>query len=203
MNSKNNNLTIFVIMGTIFFTIFLCPSSFAAEGTSKARIIWDNIMLFVNFGILVAAFIKFGKTPLVDFLQGERKKVREKIEAIEDQLHKADSLMKAEADKFASIDERIKETREQIIALGEKEKQRIIEKAELLAHHMIEDARNEAEYRLEKAKKTYGAEMLETAVSIALGDLESRLTQEDDEDIVKKMVDQFSIGLDAGKQRLA
>jgi F0F1-type ATP synthase membrane subunit b/b' len=140
---------------------------------------------------------------LVDFLQGERKKVREKIEAIEDQLHKADSLMKAEADKFASIDERIKETREQIIALGEKEKQRIIEKAELLAHHMIEDARNEAEYRLEKAKKTYGAEMLETAVSIALRDLESRLTQEDDEDIVKKMVDQFSIGLDTGKQRLA
>ncbi len=203
MNSKKNNLTIFVIVGTIYFTIFLCPSSFAAEGTSKARIIWDNIMLFVNFGILVAAFIKFGKTPLVNFLRGESKKVEEKIDTIEGQLQEANSLMKAETDKFASIDEGIKEMREQIIALGEKEKQKIIEKAGLLARHMIEDARNEAEYRLEKAKKSYGEEMLETAVSIALRDLESRLTQDDDEDIVEKMVDQFSIGLDTGKQRLA
>jgi F-type H+-transporting ATPase subunit b len=190
-------------MGAICFTVFLCSPSFAAEGTSKARVIWDNIMLFFNFGILVAAFIKFGKTPLVDFLKGESKKVKEEIEIIEEQLHKANSLMKAEEDKFASIDEKIKDTREQIIALGEKEKQKIIEKAQLLARHMIEDARNEAEYRLEKAKKSYGEEMLETAVSIALRDLKSRLTQEADEDIVEKMVDQFSIGLDTGKQRLA
>jgi F-type H+-transporting ATPase subunit b len=190
-------------MGTICFTIFLCPSSFAAEGTSKARVIWDNIMLFVNFGILVAAFIKFGKTPLVDFLQGQRKNVEEKIDTIEEQLQEANSLMKAEEDKFASIDEKIKGTREQIIALGEKEKQKIIEKAELLSRHMIEDARNEAEYKLEKAKRSYGEEMLETAISIALRGLESRLTQEADEDIVEKMVDQFSIGLGTGKQSLA
>ncbi len=203
MNSKRNNITLLLIVGTFSFSILLCPFSFAADGNSEARIIWDNVMLFVNFGILVAAFIKFGKTPLVNFLQGERKNLEEKINTIEEQLKEANSLMTSESDRFAAIDEKIKEMREQIIALGEKEKQKIIQKAELMASYMIEDARNEAQYKLGKARKSYGRDMLETALSIALRDLESRLTQEDDEDIVEKMVDQFSIGPDTGKGHLA
>jgi F0F1-type ATP synthase membrane subunit b/b' len=176
-----------------------CSDTYAMEGTSNRRIIWDNIMLFVNFGILVFAFIKFAKDPLMNFLHGERKRVEEEIDEIEKQVKEANSLMQAEADKLDSIDERIEEMREHIIGLGKKEKDKIIERAQLIAHHMIDDAKNEAEWKLETAKKSFGEEMLNVAISLAVKELRKGVSEEDNE----KIVDTFAVGLSAEKTRFA
>lgn len=199
MNNKGYLLKVFLIISAAAAIFIICPDSFAMEGPSKARRIWDNIMLFVNFGILVFVFIKFAKDPLMNFLRGEEKKVKKEIDAIEELVEKANSLMQAEADKLANIDMRIKEMREYIIGLGQKEKEKIIEKAQLLARHMIDDAKSEAQYKLEIAKKRFGEEMLDIAISIAVRELKGRLSRDDNEEIV----DQFSIVLRAEKIHFA
>jgi len=198
-NKKRYLLKIFLVSCAVATMFILCSDSLAMEGPSKARKIWDNVMLFVNFGILVFAFIKYAKDPLMNFLRGETKKVEKEIDAIEKQVNKANSLMQAEADKLANIDERIKEMSEYIIGLGQKEKEKITERARLLAHHMIDDAKIEAQYKLEMAKKRFGEEMLDMAISIVVKDLKGRLSQEDNE----KMVDQFSTALRTEKIHFA
>ena len=174
----------------------LCTDTLAQEGTSSGRKIWDNIMLWVNFGILVFLFIKFAKKPLMAFLHGERNKIAKKINNLEDQVKRAMSSMEAEAEKLKKMDESIEEIRERILELGRKEKEEIIEKANILARQMIENAQKEVHYKLETARKRFGEELLETAVSLAAKNMKMVISHEDNE----KIIDRFSHTLEHEKR---
>ena len=191
MNSikgKRYLLTCFLILSTVIAGLLSCSEGYAAEGTSKGRIIYNNIMLFVNFGILVFLFIKFAKKPLIDFINGESKKISKDITEIEAQVKEARSIMDSEAAKLEGIDERVQEIKEQVLEIGKREKDKIIEKAKAAAQQMIEDAEREVQYRLETAKRRFGEEMLDMAISLAEEKLKKGFTQDDHE----IMIDQFS-----------
>ncbi len=188
---------LFLILFAVFSVVLFCSDALAQESTGKGRKIWNNIMLFVNFGILVFLFIKYAKNPLMDFLQDERKKMAKRINEVEEQVRKARSLMEAESDKLKSIDKNIGEIRERIIEIGQREKEQIIEKAGNTASQMIEDAENEVQYKIEAARKTFGEEILATAVSMAAENLKKGITEDDND----KIIDQFSAGLAAAKAR--
>jgi F-type H+-transporting ATPase subunit b len=177
----------------------LCTDTLAQEGTSSGRKIWDNIMLWVNFAILVFLFIKFAKKPLMDFLHGERNKVAKKINSLEDQVKRAKLSMEAEAERLKKIDESIGEIQERILEIGRREKEEIIEKANISARQMIENAQKEVQYKLETAKKRFGEELLETAVSMAVENVKKVISQDDNE----KIIDHFSDILEHEKRHFA
>ena len=193
MNHNNNRhlLTVFFILCIIAAMVILSPDAFAMEETSKGRKLWDNILLFFNFGILVFFFIKYAKRPLMDFLHGERNKLEEILNTVNEKLKKAKSLMNAEADKLKDIDGRLQEIRGTIIEIGRKEKAKTIEMAKITAEKMIEDAQKESEYKLAMAKKTLTNEMVDIAISLVEGRLKKRISAADD----KKLIDQFIINL--------
>ena len=190
--NKNINLTrALLLIYVIAILLFFCSDCFAIEGPSKGRKIWDLVMLWVNFSILVFLFVKFAKEPLMNFLRGESKKIGEKLDSIDRLVKNAKSLMEVEANKLEDIDSHMKVMNEQITALGQMEKSKIIENAEATAKKMIEDARQEAEYKLEMAKNKFSLEMLDAATSIAVELLKEKISQEDNE----KIIDQFLTGL--------
>ena len=127
----------------------------------------------------------------MNFLYGERRKIAEKIDTIEGQLKEANLAMEEESEKLKNIDKNIEEITKRIIELGKKEKNAIIEKAQITAKQMVQDAKTEVEYKLEAARKQFGEEMLETAVSLAVNKLKEIITMEDDE----KLIDGFATGL--------
>ena len=196
---NRSHLMSFLTVCTVTGVLLFASESLAAETTSKGRIIWNNIMLFVNFGILVFLFIKFAKNPLMDFLHGESKKISKDITDIEAQVREARSLMDSEAAKLEGIEERIKEIKEQILEAGTREKEKIIEKAKAAARQMIEGAEKEAQYKLDTAKRRFSEEMLDLAISMAVEKLKEGFTQEDNEMII----DKFSEGLGSEKRHFA
>ncbi|MFC1533398.1 hypothetical protein ACFL7M_08560 [Thermodesulfobacteriota bacterium] len=189
-------LMVFIILVAISAMILLSVDAFAIEEAGKGRKIWDSIMLLVNFGILVFFFIKFARKPLMKFLYGEREKIENSLNSVDEKIKKARELMDVEADKLKNIDEHMEKIRNEIIELGQKERSRIIEKAKNNANMMIEDAQKEAQYKFELAKKRFSEEMLDIAVSIATKELKKGISQEDNE----KIVDQFSIGLNRAER---
>ena len=183
---------IICIVGIVFL-FWLNPFS------PTGRIIWDNVMLLVNFGILVFLFIKFARKPLMNFIHGESKKISKGITEVEEQVREARSLMDSEASKLGGMDERVKQIHEQIIEIGKREKDKIIEKAKVAAQQMIEDAEKKAQYGLETAKARFSEDMLDMAISMAVDILKKGVTPEDNEIII----DQFSEGLNSKKGHFA
>jgi F-type H+-transporting ATPase subunit b len=198
MNKRIFFMFCLFVCAVMLFFVF-CPDTLAQEGPTKGRKIWNSIMLWVNFGILAFLFIKYAKKPLMNFLYGEREKLSKKIDEIEEQVKKAKSAMEVEAEKLKKMDANIDEIRRYIIDIGQREKSGNIEKAKVTANQMIEDAQKETQYKLEAAKKRFGEEMLDIAVSLAVEELKKGISREDNE----KLIEQFSTALDIEKVRVA
>lgn len=197
MNPTKNKylpLSLWILCITLF-VFFLSFDANAVEEMPKGRKIWDNIMIWVNFGILVFLFLKFGKKPLMNFLFGERNKIKDMLHQVDDSVKKARALMDAEYEKVKDIDRQLESIKEEIIALGKIEKETIIESAKTTAAQMIEDAKRQTEYRLVTAKKKFSAEMLEMAVSIAVEKLKKEVSPEDND----RFIDQFTSRLSTSK----
>ncbi len=166
--------------------------AWAAQEISDARKIWDTVMRWVNFGILVFFFMKYGKPALAEFLQSETSKVKRTLDEINSQLAESNSRVEEESKKLEGIDEQLKHVRESILEMGEREKNRILEDARRAADQMIQGAQDESQTKLEMAKRRLNDQMVERALSLAEDKLKEAFTQEDHE----RLLVGFTFGLE-------
>ena len=85
-----------VLSGVHFFG----TEAFAAEEAGNWRTWYDLALRYINFGILVFVFIKYGKTPLINFLKGEKDKVVREIEKIEEKKKAATDQIKESRQRY-------------------------------------------------------------------------------------------------------
>jgi F-type H+-transporting ATPase subunit b len=188
-----------ILVSSIYVCVFFfCPDAFAAEKMSSGRRLWDNIMLWVNFGILVFFFLKYARKPLVDFLRGFRDKIKKNLDTIEKQFKDAESRMKAESAKIDEIEQHIETIRQNIIEMGKKEKEKLVEEARITAERMIEDAKAYSGYQLAKARRQLSDEMVDIAISMVKERLIKGISEQDNE----KLINQFIANLDTSKQQI-
>lgn len=168
--------------------LYFVPDAFGAEGVSTGRKIWDNVMLFINFGILVFLFIKFARKPLMNFLRGARTKISEELDKINNEKEEKKSGRDAEAEKLQGIDVHLEKIRANFIEMGEREKDRIIEEGRISAEKMIQDARDYAAYRIELARKALSDEMVDMAITLVKEKLEKGVTDKDNDYLINEFV---------------
>ncbi len=186
MKLRGKKYLLIIFLAAMTYLLFYCPDSFAAEESSSGRRIWDNIMIFVNFAILVFLFLKFAKKPLMDFLRGERHKIETGLNEIDGQLKDVKSIMDTESGKLKLIDQRIKEIQENAQEMAKREKDKIIEDAKIAAEKMIENAKRYYDYRMAFAKKTLSDEMVDIAISMVEERLKKEISEEDNEKLNNK-----------------
>jgi F-type H+-transporting ATPase subunit b len=165
---------------------------------SEGRKLYDTIMLWVNFGILVALFIKFARKPLMDALHGVRSKLEGEIGEITEQHSESKAGLDSEEAKLRDIQTHLDEIRARIIEMGEKEKRKIIDQAKIAADKMIEDAKAYASFQMEKARKQLSDEMIDIAISMVEKRLAKEITLKDND----KLINDFLANLEATKPHL-
>lgn len=190
MNSRYKKylLIIYLTLGAVTCHFFCTPYTFAAAELSLARRFWDNIMLWVNFGILAYFFIRYAKNPLIDYLRGVRDRIEKELSNLNGQLEHVKSAKDAEANKLQTIDQQIKEIQESIIEMGKREKEKIIEQGRIAAEKMIQNAKAYSEYKLAMTKKALSDEMVDIAISVVEERLSKGISEEDNERLVKQFV---------------
>jgi F-type H+-transporting ATPase subunit b len=189
--SKTNLLS----LASLIFVLLLAFDAFALEEASFGRKVWDNIMLFVNFGILVFLFVKYAKKPLMNFLRSERESVEKQIDELTNKKQGVQSQRDVEAEQIKDIDRIIEEIRSSILEMGQREKEKIIQHGELLAEKIIRDAEAYSESRILSARRELSEEMGHMALSIARENLLKNITEKDND----HLVDQFITDLQATK----
>ena len=178
-----------IIIGITFNIVVIKAEVFGLEK------LWNESMLFINFGILVFFYIRFAQKPLVNFLKGQGSKIGEQLQSIEADVKDARSRMETEAVKLKNLGENLTSITESIIAAGAREKESIIDRAQTVADKMLSDAKKEAEFKMLAAKKRFSEEMLEAAINITANSINQNMTKEDDE----KLIDEFASDLGTGQ----
>lgn len=198
MKENNHRSIVFAFSICCFAGCFLLDGSlaFAQEAMSSGRRVWNNIMLFFNFGILVFVFMKYARKPLMDLLRNMCRKIEETLNTTNHQLRQAQARLDEEKVKLDAIEEHLKTIQDRILQLAQAEKEAIIEHGRVSAERMVENAGSYANYRINMAQKILADELVEKAVSIAQERLARGVSAQDDD----RLVENFLAGLEASKK---
>jgi F-type H+-transporting ATPase subunit b len=159
----------------------------AGDGGSAWRATYDEVMLWLNFGILAFLLVKYGRGPLIDFLKGEAKRTAEEIERAEKSRRRMEEKVREMAAAAENRRERLQELKERLLQEGERKHREIIESARRDSQLLLEQTRVSIDHQIYEAKKRLQAELVDRAVETALERLPGLVTPDDQ----KKLVETF------------
>ena len=165
----------------------LALSAFAAEeqeGTSSFKKTWMKIWEILNFLILAFLVFKLLKDPVKNFFQGRAEMFREKIAEAEGASIEAERELKEVESQFEKLDEEIQRLQQAITERGEKQRDKIIADAKQTADYMLEKAKLEAAFSIEQARSQLRREVIDEAVKLAEASIRKAIDKRDQERLV-------------------
>ncbi len=190
MKYVRKTVWMFVWMMVLVFSLhFFGYETFAAEKTTKWRPTYDLILRWINFGIIVFIFYKYAKTPLMNFLRGQKEKLAKKIKQLEE---KKDNIAEKVNEIRKVLDESeisFAELKDRIVQQGERRKQDIVESAQQQSRSMLKDANRRIDYLILQSKNAFKAELIDAAIELAMERLPQQITEKDNE----KFIDQYLV----------
>lgn len=153
----------------------------ACAADAPWRPTYDMAMRWVNFIILVAVIVKYGKEPIKEFLKLQKSDLVSEISRLE--AEKARILDEIKVLKGKGIENRAhyQELKDRLIAQGEIRKQQIVEQARQQSVIMLEEARRKMENRIVQAKAGLKMELLDMAIDQAMARLPVLITDGDNQ----------------------
>jgi len=182
----------FYLIAMVLSLHFLGHDALAAEKSSSWRPMYDLILRWINFGIIAFVIVKYGKTPIMNFLRGQKDKLAQEINRLENE--KKDAKAKI-METLKSVDEsevRFADLKDRIIQQGEKKKTEIIESAQNQSKLMLKDAKRRIDSHFLQAKKEFRAELIDRAMDMAMERLPREITDEDNDKFTRLFLDSTS-----------
>lgn len=165
----------------------LGSEALAAEEIGSWRSIFDLVMRWLNFAILAFLLIKFGRTPIKDFLSNKRQTLAREIDRLEKQRKAAQQEVEQHRKMLEDSEVRLAKLKEKIVAQCEKNKEKMIQEAQQESHLMLQTARQKIENQILEAKNAIRVELIDSAVALAIKRLPEVITPEDEQ----KWIDRF------------
>lgn len=175
----------------IFLSLFLHFSStylLAAENGNSWRPVYDDVLMWINFGIILFLIIKFVKKPLLDFLQGCKNDISTEIDELDQKKEKTIAEIEETNKKIEKSNIQLVELKEKIIKQGKNEKLKIIKKADEQSAIMLNSAKQKADNYIKEAKRTFRSELIDAAFNMAKKTIPEKIIQEDNEQLLKDYI---------------
>jgi len=152
---------------------------FAEDGAADWRPTFDFIMRWINFGILVFLLVRYGKQPLLSFLQGQKDEVAGQILEVESKKQQMQEMIEETQRKVDESAVRFEKIKERIVEQGQQIKQQIIEDARRQSQHMLELEKKKAFNRIGQARANFLSELVDAATKHAQDRLPGELNEND------------------------
>ena len=176
-------LSIPCLIFLILFLHFSSTCSLAAEAKGDWRPVYDTVLMWINFGIILFLTIKFGKAPLLNFLKGCTDDISSGIDLLEKEKTKTSADIDETNEKIEKSNLRLAEIKEKIIANGEKTKLKILKDAENQSMLMLKAAQRKSNNYITQAKNNFRSELIDTAFGMAIAKLPEKITKQDNDNI--------------------
>lgn len=160
----------------------------AADNSGNWRPVFDLVMRWLNFGIIVFILVKYARTPIKDFLLSRREEVAREIETIEKKKEAANKKIKDAARMLAESEVRFARIKARIIQEGQTKKQKLIEDAQQESKILLKSTMKKIETQLLDAKRAFKSELVDTAISLAMKRLPDEITAEDNQKFTNKFL---------------
>ncbi|MEW6672765.1 MAG: hypothetical protein AB1427_13755 [Thermodesulfobacteriota bacterium] len=183
--SKKQAAIIFLAAAGIMSILMVAQPAAAADSPDNWRKTYDQILMWINFGIFVFLIIKFCRIPLKKFVAGKQQELERKISRLEEEKNEADkkiqNILRAVDESQVEFDD----LKRKIIEQGERKKQAIIDDAMRMGRVMMDGAQHRVENQIHRARKKLRDELVDAAVDLALVKLPEIVTVDDDRKLIQ------------------
>lgn len=176
------------ILAVVIGILLLGTEASAADNSGDWRPVFDLVMRWLNFGIIVFILIKYARTPIKDFLLSRRAEVAREIEMVEEKKEEANKKIQDAARMLEESEVRFARVKERIIQEGEIKKQKLIEDAQQESKILLESTMKKVESQLLDAKRAFKSELVDTAISLAMKRLPDEITTEDNQNFTNQFL---------------
>lgn len=150
----------------------------AAEAGAPWRPLYDTVMLWVNFAILVAVLVKYLRPPFKEFVADYRDSVVRDLEKLEGDRQKATDAVHAFQGTLEDRRRRSEAFQRRMAARGEREYRDLVEEARRRSRMLMDKAQHQAEHRMREAQATVKRDIVEAAMARAMAELPRHLGPE-------------------------
>jgi len=182
----------FFLLAVVLSLHLLGYDALAAEKSNSWRPTYDLILRWINFGIIVFVIVKYAKTPLLNFLRGQKDKLAIEIKRLEDEKDNAAAKIKETLTIIDESEIRLSELKDRIVQQGERKKAEIIELAQNQAKIMMEDAKRRVNTYFLQARDAFKAELVDKAIDMALERLPGEITSKDSDKFISDFLESTS-----------
>jgi F-type H+-transporting ATPase subunit b len=170
---------LYMAAGAVVILVFAAAPASASSG--EWRPVYDEVMLWVNFFILAFIIVKYGRKPLMNFLNGQKDEIADQIHRLQKEKNALEAKIKKATAMIEDSSIRFEEIKTRIIADGERTKQEIIENAKAQSKNIIEAEKLKASTQIVQAKTRFISELVDQASALALSKLPTEVTAADQE----------------------
>ena len=168
-------------------------NALASETGGNWRATYDDVMIWLNFGIFAFLLVKYLKTPLINFLRGRQNELVQEISRLEE-IREQISLKISETEQlFEKNEAHYENIKANIITQGEEKKRMIIEDAQRESRMMLEKTNVRIENLILQAKHRFKSEMIDLAISLAIQRLPGEVTEADHQRLVERYIEHASL----------
>jgi F-type H+-transporting ATPase subunit b len=153
--------------------------------------------LFVNFLVLFGLLVGFGRKPLRGFLAERRKKVEEEVDQAFEEKVRAEGKLRGVVLRTKNIEEELAQLREDLLKVGQDERDRLIADAGARAEKIRKEAEASAVEAERGAQRALRARMIEQALAGAQQTLQGKLGAADQSRLAEEFVRRLPQGAQA------
>lgn len=187
--NKTIKISCLLLPGIAVVLLLTHTAAFAAEGSPEWRPVYDTVMRWVNFFILVFLIYRYGRQPFKNFLAGRKKEVSREIDRLEERKKEVENKVAETQRLIEQSGEQFERIKTRIIEEGKRKRQQIIDQAREQSAKMLEMEKKKAANRIVNARQQLLAETVDKAGELALSRLPEELTEEDQSNILSLYID--------------
>jgi F-type H+-transporting ATPase subunit b len=178
----------FIILG---FNLLFVTSTFAAGGGGhgETHFTWkDWLWPVVNFSILLLVLYFAGRKPFAAYFKGRTAMIEKSLKEATEARELAQKTLDEVRSRHKNTDQEIEQIIEAARKSGEKEKEAIIAEGERLKKKIVEQAKANIDFELQKAKETIKSDAALMALELAEKEIREKLGQKEQESLIDDYV---------------
>jgi F-type H+-transporting ATPase subunit b len=165
---------------TLIVVFVLAPVVLASSGGGgehEGSILMGYVWQILNFSILMALLIGFGRKPIKEFFKTRTETIKKGLDEAREAKELAQKALDEVREKFNAKDKEIEEIISASTRSGEKEKERLLADGERLSNALLEQTKANIDFELKQAREAIMAEAVELAMELAEKKIQSKMDE--------------------------
>jgi F-type H+-transporting ATPase subunit b len=177
----------FQIFTAAILNFLFVAVSFAAEEGAEAEHVFtwkDWFWPVINFAVLVFILVFFTRKPFAEYFKNRTELIEKSLKEATEAKELAQKTLNEVRGRLKNTDSEIAEIIESARKAGEKEKEAIIADSERLKAKILEQAKANIDFELQKAKEKIKSEAAMMALELAEKQIKEKLGQKEQETLI-------------------